>query len=192
MAQKNRGQQVFDAEVEFRQKVEIPSGKLSINGTAVTVTAAQINAMAGSTIVVDPIMEPVVEATSLALARTAMHVSAVDVAQTFSGGQRFGVTALTSTTNSTPIDLALNNNFSALLTEDTTFANPTNLVAGQKGSIYITQDATAAKTLAFGTAWLFAGGVDPSVSTGLGAIDVLSYEVISETQVIASLAKAFA
>jgi len=190
MAQKNRGNQVFPGSMKTRN-LDV-SGVFYLGGVAITVSAAQINAMAGSTVVVSSIMEPVVEATSLANARSEMHVPAIDAAQTFSGGQRFGVTALTSTTNSTAIDFALNNNFSALLTEDTTFANPTNMVAGQRGSIYITQDATAAKTVAFGSAWLFAGGSDPAVSTGLGAIDVLHYEVISETQIVASLEKAFA
>ena len=71
-------------------------------------------------------------------------------------------------------------------------ANPTNLVAGQKGRIVITQDAGTARTMAFGSYWKFAGGTDPVLSTGLGAVDILFYDVISSTEVVANLVKAFA
>jgi hypothetical protein len=117
--------------------------------------------------------------------------AAKGAAQTFSGGQRSNSTAVTSSGNSTAFDFSANNDFTAALTENTTFANPSNLVAGQKGRIAITQGATA-RTVAFGSYWKFEGGTAPSVSTGSGAIDILCYDVISSTQIVASLVKGFA
>lgn len=115
---------------------------------------------------------------------------------TFSGAQIGGVTALTSTSNSIAINLALNNNFSHTFTENTTLANPTNIVAGQSGRIFFTQHASSPKTLAFGTYYLFPavenGGSDPAVTATNSAVDVLYYDVLSTTQISCHLAKGLA
>lgn len=102
---------------------------------------------------------------------------------TFSGAQIGGVTALTSTSNSTAIDLSLNNNFSHTFTENTTFANPTNAVAGQSGQITLTQHASSAKTLAFGTNWKEINGSTVAVSTTVGTQNILSYYVADSTHI---------
>lgn len=112
----------------------------------------------------------------------------IDAAQTFSGAQRTTASALTSASAHIAINLALNNDFTHTLTEDTTLDNPTNITAGQKGRITITQ-AASAKTLAYGSYWDFAGGTVPTVSTGSGEIDVLYYDVLTTTKIACSLVK---
>lgn len=112
-------------------------------------------------------------------------------AQSFSGAQRSSSTVLTSASSSTAIDLSLNNDFTTTLSENTTFANPTNMVAGQKGRITITQGATV-RTVAYGSYFKFPGGTVPAVTATAGATDVLFYDVISATKIVANLVKGFA
>jgi len=106
--------------------------------------------------------------------------------QTFTAGQRGGVSALTSASTITP-NLATANNFSLTLDTNATLANPTNIVAGQSGVILITQDATGSRTLAYGTYWKFAGGTAPTLTTTASAVDALVYYVNSATAITAVL-----
>lgn len=96
---------------------------------------------------------------------------------------------LTSSAGFTPVSLLNNVNFNLTLTENTTLQNPTNLTQGQSGQIIITQNATTARTLSFGSNWLPTDGVVPSVSTTLGAVNLLTYYVVSPTQVWYALLK---
>ena len=110
----------------------------------------------------------------------------VDVAQTFTAGQRGEVTTLTDGATITP-DFALANNFSVTLGGNRTLANPTNLTAGQSGCIWITQDGTGSRTLAYGADWEFTGGTAPTLTTTAGAVDCLVYAVQSSTKITATL-----
>lgn len=76
------------------------------------------------------------------------------------------------------IDLA-KRNWTVTMSANGTLLNPKNAVVGQSGFIVITQNSTAAKTLAFGTFWKFDSGTPPTISSGLGDIDVLRYSVIN-------------
>lgn len=67
--------------------------------------------------------------------------------------------------------------------------NPTNPKPGQSGFILIQQGA-GGNAMTFGANWFFAGGVDPTLSTGAGALDVLYYTVITSTVISAHLVKA--
>ena len=55
-----------------------------------------------------------------------------------------------------------------------TLDNPTNLKNGAAYRLTIKQDATGGRTLAFGTAYKFAGGIDPAVTSAASALDMLS------------------
>lgn len=56
-----------------------------------------------------------------------------------------------------------------------TLDNPTNPVAGAKYTLKVTQDATGSRTLSFDTAFKFAGGIPPTLSTGANAIDIFEF-----------------
>lgn len=56
-----------------------------------------------------------------------------------------------------------------------TLANPTNMVAGGSYAIKITQDGTGSRTLAYGTAYKWAGGVAPVLSTAAGSVDLITF-----------------
>jgi hypothetical protein len=111
-----------------------------------------------------------------------------NAANTFTGAQIGGVTALTSTAAAIAINLATNNNFSHTTSENTTLSAPSNPVAGQSGVITITQGATA-RTLAYNTFWKFAGGTIPTLTATVGAVDVFAYNVESATRATAQLIK---
>ena len=104
-----------------------------------------------------------------------------DTAQTFTAAQRGEITALTFAATMTP-NLNDSNNFSVTLTGTGRIANPTNQTAGQSGSIFITQDGTGNHTLSWGTsggtsAWYWAGGSAPTLSTAANAKDRVDYVV---------------
>ena len=109
-------------------------------------------------------------------------------ANTFSGAQIGGVTALTSSAASIAIDVSVNNNFSHTTSENTTLAAPSNPVAGQSGVITITQGATA-RLLAYNTFWKFPGGTIPTLTATVGAVDTLAYSVESATRATCQLIK---
>jgi hypothetical protein len=101
----------------------------------------------------------------------------LDVAQTWTAAQRGQYSALSSSSNSIAINLALSNNYSHTLSENTTLAAPSNAVAGQSGVIVFMQDSDTAKTLAFNSFWKFASGAPPTISTTLDSINTFSYVV---------------
>ena len=70
------------------------------------------------------------------------------------------------------------------LAGDRTLANPTNVQAGDVLVLEVTQDATGSRTLAFGSNFEWAGGVAPTLSTGAGDVDVLTFLALAPDRVI--------
>ena len=197
--------------------ITIPTGRvltvtdnsgISIAGTAVSATAAQLNVMATVTAsateinVLDGIPAGLT-ATELGYSdgvtsaiQTQMNTkgtgdASLDTAQNWTKGQRGEITALTDGATIT-IDMADSNNFSVTLGGNRTFANPSNDTAGQSGSIFITQDGTGSRTASWGTDWEFAGGTAPTLTTTAAASDRIDYVIRSGTsiQAVATLALA--
>ena len=184
--------------------ITIPTGKvltvtdnsgISIAGTAVSATAAQLNVMASVTAsatelnVLDGI--PVgLTSTELGYSdgvtsaiQTQMDTKTASTAvNNWTAGQSGEITALTSAATIT-IDMADSNNFSVTLAHNATFANPSNDTAGQSGSIFITQDGTGSRTASWGTDWEFAGGTAPTLTTTASASDRIDYVIKSGTSI---------
>ena len=193
--------------------ITIPTGRvltvtdnsgISIAGTAVSATAAQLNVMASVTAsatelnVLDGIPAGLTS-TELGYSdgvtsaiQTQMDTKTASTAvNNWTAGQSGEITALTSAATIT-IDMADSNNFSVTLAGNRTFANPTNDTAGQSGSIFITQDGTGSRTASWGTDWEFAGGTAPTLTTTAAASDRIDYVIRSGTsiQAVATLALA--
>ena len=82
----------------------------------------------------------------------------------------------------TAVDLSAALSFNVTTaTGNSTLGAPTNAKPMQSGFIYITQDAVTPRTLSFASAWVFAGGTDPSLTATASAKDILFYQVISTT-----------
>jgi len=195
--------------------ITIPTGRvltvtdnsgISIAGTAVSATAAQLNVMA--TVTASATEINVLDGIPAGLTSTELGYSdgvtsaiqtqidaagdaSVGTANTWTAGQRGEVTALTDGATIT-IDMADSNNFSVTLGGNRTFANPSNDTAGQSGSIFITQDGTGSRTASWGTDWEFAGGTAPTLTTTAAASDRIDYVIRSGTsiQAVATLALA--
>lgn len=75
------------------------------------------------------------------------------------------------------LDLSALINATVTLAGNTTLANPVNAKVGQSGVLRLVQDGTGTRTLAFGSAWKFAGG-PPTASTAAGSIDAVSWIVV--------------
>lgn len=106
------------------------------------------------------------------------------------------VTALTSSAGVLAIDLAMGDYFTVTLTENITsitFSNAPASGSARTFTLRITQHASAAKTMAFPASFKWAGGSAPAISTGVGAIDVLTCTTYDQgTRWESVLQKAFA
>ena len=178
---------------------------ISIGGTVVSATAAQLNVMA--TVTASATEINVLDGIPAGLTSTELGYSdgvtsgiqaqinakgvgdaLLATAQNWTAGQRGEITALTSATTVTP-DMADSNHFSCTMAHNITFANPSNLTAGQTGSIFLTQDGTGSRTASWGTYWDWAGGTAPTLTTTAAAVDRIDYVVRSASSInaVASL-----
>lgn len=87
-------------------------------------------------------------------------------------------------------DVANSNTATLTIGGNRTLANPTNLVNGASYVLRVTQDGTGSRTLAYGSAFKWAGGTAPTLSTAAGAIDVLTF-LSDGTSLYGSILKAF-
>jgi len=103
-----------------------------------------------------------------------------------------GVTPVALTSGATVnTDASGSNNFTLTLATNATLANPTNLVAGHVYNWIITQDGTGGRTLAYGTLFKWPGGTPPVLSTGAGAVDLIS-AIYDGTRLVANFNKGYA
>ena len=112
---------------------------------------------------------------------------------TWTKAQRGAFVALTNSSGTIAIDLALSNNYNHTMTTNGTLAAPSNATAGQSGIIEITNGGNL-YLLTVNSFWKFAGGVPSPLLTGTtSAIDVISYIVASTgAYAICTIGKAIA
>ena len=96
--------------------------------------------------------------------------------QTVTGGVRANIVTLTDAAN-IAYDMDDGNNATVTLGGNRTLDNPSNVTVGQSGSIFIVQDGTGSRTLSYGSAYDFAGGTAPTLSTAASAVDRIDYVV---------------
>lgn len=80
-------------------------------------------------------------------------------------------------TDAAGIDWDMDNGPSAKVTlgGNRTLNAPSNHKAGSTYMLRVIQDGTGNRTLAYNAVFLFPGGTDPTLSTGAGDIDILSF-----------------
>jgi hypothetical protein len=101
-----------------------------------------------------------------------------DESQAFTKQQYLSLQTLSNTDDSAGgIAWDLSNNQVAQLTlgSASTLANPTNQQAGATYVLIVKQPAGANYTLAFDTAYKFAGGTAPTITATNGAVDILTF-----------------
>ena len=179
-------------DVEFTSNVDVP-GTLDVTGVA---TFDSTSTFAGvATFNANIVMEgtsaddyeltltcnPTADVT-VTLPDATTTVAGLAVAQSFTKAQRGTPVALTDAAT-IAVDLSLGNNFTVTLAGNRTLGAPTNVTAGQSGVIVVTQDGTGSRTLAYNSAYKFAGGTAPTLTTTASAVDVLAYYVESATRI---------
>jgi hypothetical protein len=86
-------------------------------------------------------------------------------------------------------NMASGYDFQLTLAGNRNLLNPTNTTVGKRGRIRVIQDATGSRTLAFGSAYVFAGGTAPTLTTTASHYDVLYYDCVSSTMIVVSTLK---
>ena len=72
-------------------------------------------------------------------------------------------------------DVSLGVMATVTLTDNRALANPTNLVNGASYILIVKQDATGGRTLSYGDKYLFPDGIEPVLSTGANAVDMIAF-----------------
>jgi hypothetical protein len=168
-------------------------GTTTVSGATITGTAVQATSITGITIVGTTTVSG---ATITGTTGNFTQLNAVTISggisgyaalsstgQTYSGGQRGGISTLTYATG-IAADFSLSNNFQVTLTGNTVFQNPTNIISGQAGCITIIQGSSG-NTAGYGSYWHYPGGSGstPSLTATSGAVDILVYYVRNSTSV---------
>jgi hypothetical protein len=140
----------------------LTEGSWKIGGTAVTVTAAEVNYLDVTTL----------GATEASKAVTADANGVV----TFDNGVIEEVTAITSSSGSATLNMRDGCSFTHTLTEDVTyvFSNPASSGKSSSFTLVVTQDSTA-RTITWPSAVKWEGGGQPTLSTGSGYVDILVF-----------------
>lgn len=101
-------------------------------------------------------------------------VAVLGTAQQYTRTHNFTATTLTdgATIN---WDLSQNQVASVTLAGNRTLANPTNLVNGAVYILIVRQDATGGRTLSFSSAYKFAGGTAPTLTTTASKADIMTF-----------------
>ena len=180
-------------DVEFTSNVDIP-GTLDVTGAATFDSTSTFtgNATFNGDIVFEgstaddfettlTVTDPTADRT-ITLPDATTTVAGLAVAQSFTKAQRGTPVALTDAAT-IAVDLSLGNNFTVTLAGNRTLGAPTNVTAGQSGVIVVTQDSTGSRTLAYNSAYKFAGGTAPTLTTTASAVDVLAYYVESSSRI---------
>jgi hypothetical protein len=178
-------------DVEFTSNVDVP-GTLDVAGVATFDSTSTFTGVAtfNANIVMEGTSADDHELTltcnptsdvTVTLPDATTTVAGLAVAQSFTKAQRGTPVALTDGT--VAVDLSLGNNFTLTLAENSTLSAPTNVTAGQSGVIVVTQDGTGGRTLAYNTAYKFAGGTVPTVTATANAVSVLAYYVESSSRI---------
>ena len=178
--------------VEFTSNVDIP-GTLDVTGAVTLDSTLQVDGVAtfNANIVMEGTSADAHELTltcnptadvTVTLPDATTTVAGLAVAQSFTKAQRGTPVALTDA-STVAVDLSLGNNFTLTLAGNRTLGAPTNVTAGQSGVIVVTQDGTGSRTLAYNSAYKFAGGTAPTLTTTASAVDVLAYYVESSSRI---------
>jgi hypothetical protein len=107
------------------------------------------------------------------------------------GTQKAGtLVALGTVTSGIALDMSLGNEFTATFTSGTAcqVSNPSNVTPGQSGILFLRQPASGTSVApSWAANWYFAGNTAPTLSTALGAVDVIAWAAESASIIHATL-----
>jgi len=164
----------------------LTQGSWEIGGTAITVTAAELNFVDGVTSAIQTQLDAKVATSDIGSTVQAFDADIVakDTNNTFTAAQRGSTDTDTTNTGSVTLDFDTNQNFVLTLTGNVTLANPTTEAVGQSGFIVFIQDGTGSRTVSLGSDFLTAGGAGLTLSSDASAIDIVPYVVSASNQIL--------
>ena len=153
-------------------------GALTLGGTAVTSTAAELNILDGVTATAAEVNYLDIAVLGLTQPSKAVTADANGVV-THDAGISEEYTSVTSSSNVVSLNLQLGNNFSHDLTENTTisFANPADSGKVSAATLRIIQGSTA-RTITWNSSIKWAAATAPVLSTGSGNVDVFVFYTV--------------
>ena len=95
------------------------------------------------------------------------------------GGAAANIPDGTQSRGTSTFDFASACHHKVTLTQAATLGAPSNQAVGQSGSLFITQPSSGNYTVAYNSAFKFAGGSTPTASTSSNAVDRIDYIVLS-------------
>jgi len=153
-------------------------GALTLGGTAVTSTAAELNILDGVTATAAEVNY--LDIAVLGLTQPSKSVTAdANGVVTHDAGISEEYTSVTSSSNVVSLNLQLGNNFSHDLTENTTisFTNPADSGKVSAATLRIIQGSTA-RTITWNSSIKWAAATAPVLSTGSGNVDVFVFYTV--------------
>ena len=153
-------------------------GALTLGGTAVTSTAAELNILDGVTATAAEVNYLDIAVLGLTQPSKAVTADANGVV-THDAGISEEYTSVTSSSNVVSLNLQLGNNFSHDLTENTTisFTNPADSGKVSAATLRIIQGSTA-RTITWNSSIKWAAATAPVLSTGSGNVDVFVFYTV--------------
>ena len=114
-------------------------------------------------------------------------IAYLDVTQSFTRAQRGEQVTVTPSGSTFSPDFAVAQHFNFdLVSGVNSITNPANVVAGQVGIFRIKQSSGGGDTASFDTAYKFASGSPPALSSGASAVDYFGYYVDDATHIVIS------
>jgi len=144
----------------------VSTAALTLGGTAVTATGAELNILDGAT----------VSTSELNVLSGITWITGADGQTTFVDAINEAVVVVTSSSNAAPIDCRFGNVFVHTLTENTTFAfsSPPSSGTAYGMTVKITQDSTP-RTVTWPASVVWASGLSPTISSGSGEVDIFVF-----------------
>ena len=105
------------------------------------------------------------------------RVAVLDTAQEYTRAHNFNCTTLTDAATIS-WDLSQNQVVKVTLGGDRTFAAPTNAVEGATYILVLIQDGTGSRTITWNSAYKFAGGTAPTLTTTANRADIITFVCI--------------
>ncbi|MCK5603829.1 hypothetical protein KAR91_18215 [Candidatus Pacearchaeota archaeon] len=103
-----------------------------------------------------------------------VNTAKTDVAQEYTATQNFNATALTDAATIS-WNLSVNQVAKVTLEDNRILGAPTNQADGATYILRVIQDGTGSRTLTYNATFKFPGGTAPTLSTGAGAVDILTF-----------------
>ena len=181
------GSYAFDAaDVASYQIISIPMADFGLAGNTFDVVRFEVEAAGANTL--SFLLDTVLFQEGVATEDTSDYAK-LSVSNDWQKAQG---TSLVTLTDGATInwDMDPSNSYQVTLGGNRTMAAPTNVKPGFTYLLYVIQDGTGSRTITWNSVFKWAGGTAPTLSTGAGAKDLISFGADADGNLVGTLAVA--